>query len=135
LNNFAGGSSTRGRRGAGGNLYRGGTQSDVGTGGYNDRRRSNDNETTTFDTQEMNEGQQQYNDQYPSQRYRYGNSRNNRGGGGGGGYRYNNNTNTNEYYEDNYITSGQSQQISTKNLNKNRRIMALIQMMSQHQKQ
>ncbi len=32
-NNFAGGISTRGRRGAGGNLYRGGTQSDAGTGG------------------------------------------------------------------------------------------------------
>jgi hypothetical protein len=59
------------------------------------------------------EGQQQYNDPYSSQRYRYGNARNNRGGGS---YRYNNNNNNNtaEYYEDSYITSGQSQQISTK---------------------
>jgi len=32
-NNFAGGNSNRGRRGVGGNLYRGGTQSDAGTGG------------------------------------------------------------------------------------------------------
>lgn len=85
--------------------------------GYTDRRRHNDNENTTYDAQETN-GHQQYNDQYPSQRYRYGNSRNNRGGGGGGNgsYRYNNNNNnnTNEYYEDSYITSGQSQPISTK---------------------
>ena len=32
-NNFAGPNGNRGRRGAGGNSYRGGTQSDVGTGG------------------------------------------------------------------------------------------------------
>jgi hypothetical protein len=32
-NNFPTGNGTRGRRGAGGNLYRGGTQSDAGTGG------------------------------------------------------------------------------------------------------
>jgi len=113
VNNFAGGNNTRGRRGAGGNVYRGGTQSDAGTGGYNDRRRQNDNESTTYDAQDMNEGQQQYNDQYPSQRYRYSGSRNNRGGGS---YRYNNNNNNNstEYYEDSYITSGQSQQITNK---------------------
>ncbi|CAF0786050.1 unnamed protein product [Adineta steineri] len=188
--NFSGGS--RGRRGAGGNLYRGGTQSDAGTGdeasecgdaasstvstsrkhrdwaaqveseqqqeagystdsmihsatlprgaggrggrrgwrrgrpplpdrqGYNDRRRNNDNENTTFDTQDNNEGQQQYNDQYASQRYRYGSTRNSRGGGANNNYRYNNNNNnninnnTNEYYEENYGIGGQSQQISTK---------------------
>jgi fragile X mental retardation protein len=183
-NNFAGGNSTRGRRGSGGNLYRGGTQSDAGTGdeasecgdaasstvsttrkhrdwaaqveseqqqeagystdsmihsatlprgaggrggrrgwkrgrpplpyreGYGDRRRYNDNESTTYDAQEMDAGQQQYNDPYFSQRYRYAGSRNNRGGN----YRYNNNSNNNlnEYYEDSYITSGQSQQIPTK---------------------
>jgi hypothetical protein len=104
--------------------------------GYGDRRRYNDNESTTYDAQEMDgnlilkciiqsnfsfilEGQQQYNDPYFSQRYRYGGgggggSRNNRGGGGN--YRYNNNSNNNlnEYYEDSYITSGQSQQIPTK---------------------
>ncbi|CAF0992025.1 unnamed protein product [Adineta steineri] len=188
--NFSGGS--RGRRGAGGNLYRGGTQSDAGTGdeasecgdaasstvstsrkhrdwaaqveseqqqeagystdsmihsatlprgaggrggrrgwrrgrpplpdrqGYNDRRRNNDNENTTYDTQDNNEGQQQYNDQYASQRYRYGSTRNGRGGGANNNYRYNNNNNnninnnTNEYYEENYGIGGQSQQISTK---------------------
>jgi Tfp pilus assembly protein PilE len=61
----------------------------------------------------MNEGQQQqYNDQYPAQRYGYGGSRSNRGGGS---YRYaNNNNNSNEYYEDSYISSGQSHQTSTK---------------------
>ena len=32
-NNFASGNGSRGRRGIGGNLYRGGTQSDAGTGG------------------------------------------------------------------------------------------------------
>ena len=100
----------------------------VGYGG--DRRRYNDNESTTYEAQEMNgnlilksiisielfsfvlEGQQQYNDPYYSQRYRYGGSRNNRGGN----YRYNNNNNNNlnDYYEDSYITSGQSQPIPTK---------------------
>jgi hypothetical protein len=58
------------------------------------------------------EGQQQYNDPYSSQRYRYGGSRNNRGS-----YRYNtgnNNNNSNEYYEETYDSSGQYQQIPTK---------------------
>ncbi|CAF3639686.1 unnamed protein product [Rotaria sordida] len=81
--------------------------------GYGDRRRNNDNESTTFDTQDMNEGQQQYNDQHTSQRYRYsGGPRSNRGN-----YRYNNNNNnnnTNEYYDENYNSSGQLQQMSTK---------------------
>ncbi|CAF0907541.1 unnamed protein product [Adineta ricciae] len=185
-NNFGGGSANRGRRGAGGNLYRGGTQSDAGTGdeasecgdaasstvgtgrkfrdwaaqveseqqqeagystdsmihsatlprgaggrggrrgwqrgrpplpnrqGYNDRRRNNDAEGTTYDVQETNEGQQQYNDQYSTQRYRYGNSRGNRGGNN---YRYNNNNmnnNQHEYYEENYGIGGQSHQMSSK---------------------
>ncbi|CAF4674530.1 unnamed protein product [Rotaria sp. Silwood1] len=78
--------------------------------GYGDRRRNNDNENTTFDTQEINEGHQQYNDQHSSQRYRYGGPRSNRGS-----YRYNNNNNNaNEYYEENYNSSGQLQQMSTK---------------------
>ncbi|CAF4669546.1 unnamed protein product [Rotaria sp. Silwood1] len=76
--------------------------------GYGDRRRNNDNENTTFDTQEINEGHQQYNDQHSSQRYRYGGPRSNRGS-----FRYNNN-NANEYYEENYNSSGQLQQMSTK---------------------
>ncbi|CAF4002488.1 unnamed protein product [Rotaria magnacalcarata] len=73
--------------------------------GYVDRRRNNDNESTTYDAQELNEGQQQYNDQ----RYRYSVPRGNRSGS----YRYNNNNNNNnnnsttEYYEENYNSSGQ----------------------------
>jgi len=61
------------------------------------------------------EGQQQYDGQYSSQRYRYSATRGNRGGGN---YRYNNNNNMNnnpnEYYEENYGIGGHSQQISTK---------------------
>ncbi|CAF2998129.1 unnamed protein product [Rotaria socialis] len=72
--------------------------------GYVDRRRNNDNENTMYDAQELNEGQQQYNDQ----RYRYSVPRGNRSGS----YRYNNNNNNNnnntaEYYEENYNSSGQ----------------------------
>lgn len=100
--------------------------------GYTDRRRTDDNETTMYDTYDVNgkvfrligihwrsgvlsEGQQQqYPDQYPSQRSnynkRYGHSRGYRGDGS---YRYNNNNNnsnfSNEYYEENYGIGSQSQ--------------------------
>lgn len=183
-NYVSGNGNSRGRRGAGGNSYRGGTQSDAGTGdeasecgdaasstmstgrkyrdwhtqvdseqqqetgyntdslinaatlprgaggrggrrgwkrgrpplpnreGHNDRRRYNDNENNVYETHETDENQHQYNNQYPSQRNRYGGYRNNRGGGGNN-YRYNNN-NTSEYYEDSYINAGQTQPIPTK---------------------
>jgi hypothetical protein len=71
------------------------------------------------------EGQQQYNDQYPSQRNnynnRYSNYRGNRGGGGGGNnYRYNNNNNSqHEYYEENYGIGGQYQKRSQQTLANN----------------
>jgi hypothetical protein len=70
------------------------------------------------------EGQQQYNDQYPSQRNnynnRYSNYRGNRGGGGGNNYRYNNNNSSqHEYYEENYGIGGQYQKRSQQTLANN----------------
>jgi len=96
-NNYPTGNGNRGRR---------------GTGGYVDRRRDNDN--NTYDTQDTNEGQSQYNDQFPSPRNTYNNRYGNpRGGRGyrGGNNRYNNN-NPNEYYEEygNDDRADQSQQ-------------------------
>ncbi|CAF3041917.1 unnamed protein product [Rotaria sp. Silwood2] len=182
-NNYPTGSGNRGRRGPGPHSYRGGTQSDAGTGdeasecgdalsstistgrkhrdwaaqveseqqretgystdsmiqlnnlprgaggrggrrgwkrsrpplpvhkGYGDRRRNNDNDSTVYDTEQTNEGQQQYDDQYSSQHNNY----NNRYGLGRGGRGYRNgknrnNINQDDYYEDNYYSSGQSQQ-------------------------
>ncbi|CAF3368877.1 unnamed protein product [Rotaria socialis] len=182
-NNYSTGNGNRGRQSTGSNSYRGGTQSDAGTGdeasecgdassstistsrkrrdwaaeveseqqhetgystdsmiqsnslprgaggrggrrgwkrsrpplpthtGYGDRRRNNDNDSTVYETEQTNEGQQQYNDQYSSQRNNYNNrhgpSRGARGNRGGKN-RYN--SNQDEYYEDDYATSGQSQQ-------------------------
>ncbi|CAF1148430.1 unnamed protein product [Rotaria sp. Silwood1] len=182
-NNYPTGTGNRGRRGLGPHSYRGGTQSDAGTGdeaseygdvssstistsrkhrdwaaqveseqqhetgystdsmiqpnnlprgaggrggrrgwkrsrpplpihkGYGDRRRNNDNDSTVYDTEQTNEGQQQNNDQYSFQRNnynnRYGSSRGARGNRSGQN-RYN--SNEDEFYEDNYGSSGQSQQ-------------------------
>ena len=92
--------------------------------GYSDRRRNNDHDSTAYETQEGNgtpkaaaspsthlaisEGQEQYHEQYPSQR---GNHNNNRYGGSrgrrGGNYRYSNNI-ANEYYEEDYGIGGQA---------------------------
>ncbi|CAF0793531.1 unnamed protein product [Adineta steineri] len=89
-----------------------------GERGYTERRRDNDDENVSYDTQETNEGQQQYND--PSSSYRNNNNNNNRynnnrgsRGQRGGGYNRNYNNNPSEYYEDSYGYSGQSQQNST----------------------
>ncbi|CAF1166271.1 unnamed protein product [Rotaria sordida] len=183
-NNYSTGIANRGRRGPGQNSYRGGTQSDAGTGdeaseygdassstintsrkyrdwaaqveseqqhetgystdsmiqlnnlprgtggrggrygwkrsrpplpihkGYGDRRRNNDNDSTVYDTEQTNEGQQQYNDQYSSQRNNYNNNRYgpSRGARGYRSGKNRSNNNQDEYYEDNYGNSGQSQQ-------------------------
>lgn len=101
----------RGRRGMGANSYRGGTQSDAGTGGYDERRRNHDDESTVYDTQQRN-GQQRYNDQHSSQHNkRFGV---NRGTRSSRGDENRSNNNSNEYYEDSYATNAHSQsQIST----------------------
>ncbi|UJR30798.1 hypothetical protein I4U23_018316 [Adineta vaga] len=109
-NNYPMGNGNRGRRGSGPNSYRTSGQND---GTYDERRRENDNENTMYDTQDANDGQQQYNDQTSSQRSnnnnRYNNNRSSRGQRGG----YNKyNYNSNDYY-DNYGYNSQSQQNST----------------------
>lgn len=96
----------RGGYGSAGNFYRGGTQSDAGTGAYEERRRTNDNENNNYENQETTNGN---NDQSSSQRNnypnRYGNSRPSRGYRGGHN-RYNNNAN--DHYDENQSIDDQT---------------------------
>lgn len=78
--------------------------------GYNDRRRTNDNENMMYDNYDTNEAYQQRSQRGGNYNTRYGNSRGHRGSGN---YRYNNKNNNNfssEYYEENFGIGTQSEQ-------------------------